>query len=63
MPFDPSVRRCVGDALAPFEMKLVLAIIMSHYKLALVENQPEKLQRRSITLALKHGVKMRFDDN
>ncbi|MEH2436656.1 MAG: cytochrome P450 [Nostoc sp.] len=63
MPFGAGVRRCVGDALAPFEMKLVLATIVSRYKLALVEKQPEKLQRRGITLAPKHGVKMRFDDN
>ncbi len=63
MPFGGGVRRCVGNALASFEMKLVLATIVSRYQLALVENRPEKLQRRGITLAPKHGVKMRFDDN
>ncbi|MBW4684085.1 MAG: cytochrome P450 [Komarekiella atlantica HA4396-MV6] len=63
MPFGGGVRRCVGDALAAFEMKLVLATIVSRYQLALVENRPEKLQRRGITLAPRYGVKMRFDDN
>jgi cytochrome P450 len=58
MPFGGGVRRCVGDALAVFEMKLVLATILSRYELALADNQPEKLKRRGITLAPARGVKM-----
>jgi cytochrome P450 len=58
MPFGAGARSCIGNALAPFEMKLVLATILSRYQLALVDNRPEKPQRRSITLAPAGGVKM-----
>ncbi len=58
MPFGGGVRRCMGEALALFEMKLALAIIVSHYQLALAEDQPEVPQRRGVTLAPARGVKM-----
>ncbi|MFQ4144514.1 cytochrome P450 [Chlorogloeopsis sp. ULAP02] len=60
MPFGGGVRRCIGDALAPFEIKLVLATILSRYQLALVAHRLEQPQRRGITLAPKNGVKLRF---
>ena len=58
MPFGAGARSCIGNALAPFEMKLVLATILSRYQVALVDHRPEKPQRRSITLAPAGGVKM-----
>jgi hypothetical protein len=58
IPFGAGARRCIGDALAQFEMKLVLATILSRYQLALADNQPETPQRRGITLAPARGVKM-----
>ncbi|MBR8827319.1 MAG: cytochrome P450 [Gomphosphaeria aponina SAG 52.96 = DSM 107014] len=58
MPFGGGVRRCMGEALAIFEMKLVLATILSHYQLALADKKPEKPQRRGVTLAQANGVKM-----
>lgn len=60
LPFGGGVRRCVGDALAPFEMKLVLATVLQHYKLALADQRPESPQRRGVTLAPARGVKLRF---
>jgi cytochrome P450 family 110 len=60
MPFGGGVRRCIGDALAPFEIKLVLATIVSRYQLSLVDTRPEQPQRRGITLAPKSGVKLKF---
>lgn len=60
MPFGGGTQRCVGDALAPFEMKLVLATILSHYPLELVDSRPEYPRRRGITLAPARGVKMRL---
>lgn len=60
MPFGGGVRRCVGDALAMFEMKLVLATVLSRCALALADDQPEVPKRRGLTLAPGRGVKMRF---
>jgi len=57
MPFGGGVRRCVGDALAMLELKLVLATIMSKYELTLADNKPEKPARRGLTLAPTNGVK------
>ncbi len=58
MPFGGGVRRCLGEALAIFEMKLVLATILSRYQLQLVDSQPEIPHRRGVTLAPARGVKM-----
>ena len=58
MPFGGGVRRCVGEALAMFEMKLVIATILSNYQLSLVNSQPEIPRRRGVTLAPANGVKM-----
>jgi cytochrome P450 len=58
MPFGGGVRRCLGEALAVFEMKLVLATILSRYELALADNKPEIPRRRGVTLAPGRGVKM-----
>ncbi|MBW4645421.1 MAG: cytochrome P450 [Goleter apudmare HA4340-LM2] len=58
MPFGGGARRCLGEALALFEMKLVLATILSRYELALADHQPEIPRRRGVTLAPARGVKM-----
>ena len=58
IPFGGGARRCVGLALAQYEMKLVLASILSNYNLALVDNRLIKPQRRGLTLAPAGGVKM-----
>lgn len=58
IPFGSGVRRCLGEALAVFEMKLVLATILSRYQLALANHQPEVPRRRGVTLAPARGVKM-----
>ncbi len=58
LPFGGGERRCIGEALAKFEMKLVLAIILSQYRLALVDQSPEHPQRRGVTFAPARGVQM-----
>ena len=57
-PFGGGSRRCLGEALAIFEMKLVLATILSNYQLALIEHQSVKPQRRGVTMAPSDGVKL-----
>lgn len=58
LPFGGNLRRCIGEALAMFEMKLVLATILSRYQLALAERQPERPRFRGFTLGPANGVKM-----
>ena len=58
LPFGGGVRRCIGEALAIFQMKLVLATILSRYQLELVDRRTELPQRRGFTLAPASGVKM-----
>ncbi|MBE9013527.1 cytochrome P450 [Pseudanabaenaceae cyanobacterium LEGE 13415] len=60
MPFGGGARRCIGEALAMFEMKLVLATILSRYELALVDRRPEVPRRRGVTLAPGSGVKIQI---
>ncbi|MGL5035388.1 MAG: cytochrome P450, partial [Microcystaceae cyanobacterium] len=58
LPFGGGVRRCLGEALAQFEMKTAIATIMQHYNLELADQKPETPQRRGVTLAPANGVKL-----
>lgn len=58
LPFGGGARRCIGEALALFEMKLVLATALSRYELALFDHRPEQPQRQRLTIAPGNGVKM-----
>jgi unspecific monooxygenase len=58
LPFGGGVRRCIGEALAQFEMKLVLATILTRYTLSLADSKPEYPRRRGVTLAPANGVNM-----
>ncbi len=57
-PFGGGIRRCIGEALALFEMKLVLATMMSRYQMTLASQKPEIPKRRGVTLAPGTGVKL-----
>jgi cytochrome P450 family 110 len=59
MPFGGGARRCVGEALAMYELKLVLAKVLSRYQFELVDSTPEPARRRGVTLAPGNGVKLR----
>lgn len=58
--FGGGSRRCIGEALAQFELKIAIATIMSKYNLALASDTPEKPARRGVTLAPETGVNMIF---
>ncbi|PSF36129.1 cytochrome P450 [Aphanothece hegewaldii CCALA 016] len=58
IPFGGGARRCIGEALAMFEMKLAIATILSRYELALADQKPEPPRRRGLTLAPGNGVRM-----
>ena len=59
-PFGGGKRRCIGEALAQLEMKLVLATIISQFELELTSQKLETPARRGVTLAPKTGVRMIF---
>lgn len=58
IPFGGGIRRCIGEALALFEMKLVLATMISRYELTLAQQEPEHAKRRGVTFAPHTGVRM-----
>ncbi|WP_341530408.1 cytochrome P450 [Nostoc sp. UHCC 0302] len=58
LPFGGGARRCPGEALAFFEMKLVLATILSHYQLALTNTQSEKPQPQGANYPPASRLKM-----
>ena len=49
LPFGGGVRRCIGMAFAQFEMKLVVARILSHFELALADTGSVRPVRRGLT--------------
>lgn len=51
MPFGGGSRRCIGEAFAQFEMKIVLARMLKHYRFEMVQPRPVKPVRRGVTLA------------
>ncbi|MEJ1933075.1 cytochrome P450 [Nostoc sp. NIES-2111] len=58
IPFGGGNRRCLGMAFALFEMKLVLATILSQYSLKLLDKVPLKPVRRGIVFAPSGGVRL-----
>ena len=58
MPFGAGARRCVGAALAMYEMTIVLATLLQECDLSLASDRPVMPQRRGITLSMKGGVDM-----
>ena len=60
LTFGGGSRRCVGEALAQFEMKIAIATVLANYDLILSSDRAEPPARRGVTLAPATGVKMIF---
>jgi len=58
LPFGGGNRRCIGMAFALYEMKLVLATILSSFQVSLVDSRPIKPVRRGLTMTPGGGVRM-----
>lgn len=59
MPFGGGVRRCIGAALAQYEMKIVLGTLLTQLELALMNQQPVKPGRRGVTLGQAEPIHIR----
>ena len=59
--FGNGARRCVGAALAQYELKLAVATLIGSYRFSLATDQPEISKRRGVTLAPAKGVPMIFE--
>ncbi|MEM7557118.1 MAG: cytochrome P450 [Cyanobacteria bacterium P01_A01_bin.84] len=59
LPFGGGNRRCLGEAFSLYEMKLVLATVLSQVELKLLDKKPLKALRRGITFTPDGGVKMK----
>jgi len=59
-PFGGGVRRCIGMAFALYEMKMVIARIVSRTTLALAATRPVSVVRRSITMTPSEGLRVRL---
>lgn len=62
-PFGGGVRSCVGGAFSLYEMKLVLATILSRLKLKFVERSPHPIKpvRRGITIVPASSIQMAIE--
>jgi len=57
LPFGGGTRRCIGAALATYEMKLVLGTVLR--RLSLENDGDDWMVRRSVTMGPKRGAPMR----
>ena len=58
LPFGGGNRRCIGMVLAQIMMKLVLATILSRWKLTLADSRPVKPVRHGVTVAPPGNMRM-----
>ncbi len=58
IPFGGGVRRCIGAAFAEYEMRLILREFVQRAELRAVDEKPEPVRIRNITLAPAKGTKI-----
>ncbi len=63
LPFGGGIRRCIGAALAQAEMAEALRVIVPRVRLTPVSATPDPVILRGITVAPKHGVRVRVTEN
>lgn len=58
LPYGGGSRRCLGAAMASYEMRLVLGTLLRRFKLRLASLRPDKGTVRAANAGPAHGVKM-----
>ncbi|GAX37278.1 cytochrome P450 [Nodularia sp. NIES-3585] len=58
IPFGGGNRRCIGMAFALFEMKLVLATVLSNWQMELADSKPVQPVRKGLLFGPQGGVQM-----
>lgn len=56
LPFGGGVRRCIGLAFAHYEMRIVLATVLSRFRVRARGDVHIRPQRRGVSLAPSHGM-------
>jgi cytochrome P450 family 110 len=56
MPFGGGVRRCIGYALAQYEMRIVVSTILTQLNLELVNKSSVSPRRKGVNLGLNAPV-------
>ncbi|BBZ50648.1 putative cytochrome P450 137 [Mycobacterium heidelbergense] len=60
LPFGGGIKRCLGAAFSMRELITVLHTLLREGEFSAVDDKPEKIVRRSIMLAPRHGTRVRF---
>lgn len=60
LPFGGGIRRCLGQAFALYEMKLVLGVVLARVQLQLATPGTVRVIRRTVTLAPESGTRVRI---
>jgi cytochrome P450 len=61
LPFGGGLRKCIGAAFELYEMKMVLAAVLTRCRLSLADRNVEVV-RRSITLTPSGGLRVRLHE-
>ncbi len=60
VPFGGGAKRCLGAAFSMRELVTVLHVLLREGQFTAVDEAPERIVRRSIMLAPRHGTRVRF---
>ncbi|QUR69247.1 cytochrome P450 [Mycobacterium spongiae] len=60
VPFGGGVKRCLGASFSMRELITVLHVLLREGEFSAVDEFPERIVRRSIMLAPRHGTRVRF---
>ena len=60
VPFGGGVKRCLGASFSMRELITVLHVMLREGEFTAVDQSPEKIVRRSIMLAPRHGTRVHY---